>query len=843
MRRRIFGLLGCLAMMAASTGSGLAGTQDKPTSLKPENDTAHAVEWSGTVGASLPSVTSSEDVFWFVADLGTARVARATALIHWTTSEDLDVEIRDEKGERVTGSEDLPGEDEYASFDVENGKRYQVVAVGYANAQTDYDGFLWVRSVSGRAFNGPGKLVYKKKDVLAKLDVPINIVFVGFDPAEVEANKQSVLDKLPPAFRPVIRTQSSLSGGTVRRQTATSTEVEFEPMEFRYKYNLITTPESYNRALFAAAKKATSSGEFQLAFDRDYIEAYNLRALHLRGPEAVVAPGSPMDFIDGFSLEDWVAAHPPAGLDFDLRKPANGYTYFVIDSFRPSYAGEYFNLNRYHNFKVMNELTTDPDSGAQSGFDWGRVWGGRYRFLMLDVGAAPNSWEAPVALANTKIFRLQGNGDSSLFDPPIWHYNNGTGGFFSLVGEDVQNALWFRFTRGYLYPPHPYKKYILAVNTWHDADAYAPWPSKLESLYKDKLVLAAYKDLIPYANFSGFSRFKYLSPSDPEQLAIDQGKMASVSRAPVPFAVNTRPVMQLVNANRAKYAPLERGAFTIPVINVVFQSLYTFSLPAIVGGVAEGEGGEPWGQLQNVNDRTKWPGATGEVTDSSGASHAPLVPDARVEGVDNVARLGFTATILHEAGHFVGLSHTHDAVAYDWTAGPVNEPTGYYNSLDWMYTTTASPMGYYVTYNRFEVLDKDNTWIGHAIEWLNQSQDDLADAYAALDSKRLTFVPSSVSSVQSSAAGAMNAAIEALQSGNYLTAVKEAQAARNLSEATLASAASTVLGSKIAKPKPVAKPKPSKSGLPATGVAGFGALAAVLLAGGAALGLALRRAR
>jgi hypothetical protein len=843
MRRQILGLIGCLAMLATSV-SGVAGTEDKPTPLKPENDTAHAVEWSGTLGPSVPGVTSSEDSFWFVADLKGARAARATALIHWDTSEDIDVEIRDDKGEMITSAQDLPGEDEYVSFDVQNGKRYQVVAIGFINAQTDYKGFLWVRSVSGRAFSGPGSLVYKKKDVLATLDIPINIVFVGFDPAEVAANKQSVLDKLPPAFRPVIRTQSALGGGTVRRQPATSSQVAFEPMEFRYKYNLITTPETYNRALFAAAKKATTSGEFQLAFDRDYIERYNLRALALRGADALVAPGSPMDFIDGFSLEDWVAEHPPAGLDFDLRKPANGYTYFVIDSFRPSYAGEYFNLNRYHNFKVMNELTTDPDSGAQSGFDWGRVWGGRYRFLMLDVGAAPNSWEGAVTLANTKIFRLEGNGDSSLFDPPIWHYNNGVGGFFSLVGEDVQNALWFRFTRGYLYPPHPYKKYILAVNTWHDADAYTPWPSKLESLYKDKLVIAAYKDLIPYAEFDGFSQFKYLAPGDPEQDAIDAGKQGSVSRLPVPFAVNTKPVMQLVNANRAQYAPLEPGAFTIPVINVVFQALYTFSLPAITGGVAEGEGGEPWGQLQNVNDRTKWPGATGEVTDSSGASHAPLVPDARVEGVDNVARFGFTATILHEAGHFVGLSHTHDAVAYDWTAGPVNQPTGYYNTIDWMYTTTASPMGYYVTYNRFEVLDKDNTWIGHAIEWLSQSQDDLADAYAALDSKRMKVVPASVASRRNEAEAAIEKAVGALRGGDYLGAVRAAQDARNKSAVTLSSAAATVLGSKVAKP-PAPKPKPAtgSGGLPATGVAGYGTIATVLILAGAALGVSLKRAR
>jgi len=258
----------------------------------------------------------------------------------------------------------------------------------------------------------------------------------------------------------------------------------------------------------------------------------------------------------------------------------------------------------------------------------------------------------------------------------------------------------------------------------------------------------------------------------------------------------------------------------------------------VVGGVAEGEGGEPWGQIQNVNDRTKWPGATGEVTDSSGASHAPLVPDARVEGVDNVARIGFTATILHEAGHFVGLSHTHDAVAYDWTAGPVDKPTGYYNTIDWMYTTTASPMGYYMTYNRFEVLDKDNTWIGHAVEWLNQAQNDIADSYAALDSKKMTAVPASIAAIKAPADTAMQKAVDALEGGRYLDAVHAAMTARDAAAKTLAAAATTVLGGQITRPAPQPASGPN---LPATGVGGFTAFALVLLFAAGALVLRLRR--
>jgi hypothetical protein len=792
-RLRYGAIVGVLVLptlfIAIPAAIGAGESRDDAAHLTPANDSAHALAWTGTVGPNTPAESTSTHSYWFAADLGTAATAKATVWIEWDTPEDLNVAVlkhTDTTTTEVAGDDTDPGEDEVVSFDVENGGLYEVRVGGFANVSTAYRGYVWVRSTSGRSFNGPGNLVYPRPPLVATLNVPINIVFVGFDPSEVAAQKQTVLNQLPPAFRPVIRTQSDLGGGTVRREKATSDSVTMEPIEYHYTYNFIATPESYNRAFFAAAKAATSSGDYQLPFDRDYIERYNAANGAKRGLDGVVAPGTPIDFVDGFSLEDWVATHPPAGVSFDLAQPANGYTFFVVDSFRPSYAGQYYNKSRYHNFKVMNSLTVDPDSGAQSGFDWGRVWGGRYRFLMLDVGAAPNSWEGAVTLANTKIFRLEGNGDSSVFDPPIWHYGaSDLQSFYDHLGEDIQYAIWMRFTRGYLYPPHPFDRFVIAANTWHDNAAYVPWPSKLEMLYKDQLVLDRYRELLPYSTVDGFSQFKYLSPGDPEQLAIDQGKQESVSGAPVPFTVATHPTMKLINQNRDKYAPLEAGAFTIPVVNAVFESLYTWSLPAIVGGVAEGEGGEPWGQLQNVNNRTKWPGATGTVTDSSGQTHSPTAPDERVEGVDNVARFGFTATTLHEAGHFFGLSHNHDAVAYDWHAGQPGEPTGYYNTIDWMYTTTATPMGYGWEYNRFEVMDKDNVWIGHATEWLDTAYDNLSDAYAALDSAGRTTVPSSVASAQKKAEAAIADAVAKLTGGRYLAAVSAARAAVNASNATL----------------------------------------------------------
>jgi hypothetical protein len=847
MLRRVTLALTALVILAGSAIAP-AGTKEAPTALTPANDAAHALAWTDTVS---PAGTNS---FWFVAKLGKARAGRVTTWVDWGTPEDLDVTIYDAAGTRVGGSAADPGETEIASYNVKNGETYEVRVTGFVNVSTTINGYTWVRSVSGRNFKGAGKLRYAKKDILATVDIPINIVFVGFDPAEVAANKQTLLTQLPPAFRPAVRIGSGtggVAGGTIRRDLGrgpvrnflgdVGTNIQFEPLLFKYKYNVITATETYSKALMAAAKAASQTGDYQLNFDREFIERYNARAgAALRGAGKTVAPGTDIQFVDGMKLEDWVAAHPPPGIDFDLSKPANGYTYFVVDSFRPAYAADSYDATKYHNFRVMNELTTDPDSGSQNGFDWGRVWGGRFRFLMLDVGAAPNGWEA-VTNPQTKVFRVAGNGDSSIMDPPIWEYKQDLSSFYERVGEDVQYAIWMRFTRGYLYRPTPYDKFILAANTWHDNAAYTPWPSKLEMLYKDQLVLHRYKELIPYATFEAFSNFKYLAPGDPEQDAIDEGKQQSAAGAPAPFTVSTKPVMRLIDRNRPKYAPLKPGAFTIPIVNVVFEGLSTWDTPLIVGGIAEGEGGDPWGQLQNVNNRTKWPGATTTVTDSAGTSHAPLVPDQRVQGIDNLARFGFTATALHEAGHFLGLSHNHDAIAYDWTfnanAADPSKPDGYYGTSDWMYTTTATPEGYGWEYNKFEVLDKDNVWIGHSLEWLTQAQEALSDAYAALDSKRFSAVTPTVKAQQASAEGHIAASVAALKSGRYLDAVKAARAAYGAAINTIDIAAGQVLGGTVTRPAPGKPGGP----LPATGVGSAAGLAATLFATALALAAVLLR--
>ena len=76
-----------------------------------------------------------------------------------------------------------------------------------------------------------------------------------------------------------------------------------------------------------------------------------------------------------------------------------------------------FPAGEYHVFRIDR---TDPDRGDFDGIDWARVWGGRYRFMMVDLGAAPNAYEA-----ETWGNRARSVNGSALYDPPLWEYRAG----------------------------------------------------------------------------------------------------------------------------------------------------------------------------------------------------------------------------------------------------------------------------------------------------------------------------------------------------------------------------------------------------------------------------------
>src|SRR5215210_5780061 len=177
--------------------------------------------------------------------------------------------------------------------------------------------------------------------------------------------------------------------------------------------------------------------------------------------------------------------------------------------------------NEYHVWKI-NRI--DPDTGQFDGIDWARIWGGRYRFMMVDTGAAPNPYEAESwGNRNRSVY------GSANYEPPLWEYRAKAPRPVTLVnldqgieqavtpgakwdmaqlnaviGRTVNEATSFRFLHSYLYEPWPATgRYWLSDNVWQD-------------------VIAGRKTLTPHLEFPSNVSFRYLKDGAPDQAMLDQ---------------------------------------------------------------------------------------------------------------------------------------------------------------------------------------------------------------------------------------------------------------------------------------------------------------------------------
>ena len=146
-------------------------------------------------------------------------------------------------------------------------------------------------------------------------------------------------------------------------------------------------------------KANSTTGEFAKSGNRQYLEGYNATRGIYRGAGATRStPNAPVRFVDGEKTEDWIAANAPTLLGFDFAARGKGpgknpgYTVFVLNTWDSPSARTH--LQPEHEYHVLKINRTDPDTHDFDGIDWARIWGGRYRFMMVDLGAAPNPYEA-----------------------------------------------------------------------------------------------------------------------------------------------------------------------------------------------------------------------------------------------------------------------------------------------------------------------------------------------------------------------------------------------------------------------------------------------------------------
>ena len=637
----------------------------------------------------------------------------------------------------------------------------------------------------------------------ATVEVPLRVVLVGFAPGEID--EQKILAEIPSFQRPGVLIPRGTSPSPDQAQfpfgTTTlinhgrayygSTKPFLVPYEYRWKPRVVYAPSEFTSGLFGAMRANSTTGEFASSRNRDYLEGYNASRGIYRGTGNQVAPRPPVRFVDGEKTENWIAANSKRYLGWDDpprgKGPGEnpGYTIYILNTWDSAEARALLQpANEYHVFRINR---TDPDTGDFDGIDWARIWGGRYRFLMVDLGAAPNPYEAETWASRNRTV----NGSAN-YDPPLWEYRARAPRPVTLVdafegweqavtpGETwddaqlqkmlartINQAVSFRFLHSYLYEPHPSTgRYWFSDNVWHDAKAELPWASDLSKLYNQDVVLAGLRTLTPYLEFAGDVRFEYLAEGGADytadQAMLDQAKRDGDDIAGAPgVAMRTVTAMDYIDAN----ARLFRGGAcytTVPAINVVAEKAYAWALP-IAAGIATNRDGVPWGYLGSVNDVFKTSKAD---RDQSMAFAHPQVGSG-----------AFTYTSVHEASHYLGLAHPHDSVGA--TRNADGSPR-YYDGFTWAFNSTAAPTTYSHTELVYSILDQENIARGHTayyLKWTDEALQEAGDAYIAAGKTTLGSLPAKAQRLRGEAIAQIAKAEAAFARFDFIRATFSAQAA------------------------------------------------------------------
>jgi hypothetical protein len=521
--------------------------------------------------------------------------------------------------------------------------------------------------------------------------VPVNIVFVGYEPEEV--NQTAFLAALPQQYSPVIR--SRLWYGVE----------ELLGLHYRYGYRVVYTNDAYERRFFNYLSSIATPADPTL-----YQQLYNDQQRNVRD----VADNH---FIDAPSVEKWLAKNPPGGVD-----TRRNTVYFINwwgngTSPRPGF--------KHHVYTKFGE--PDPDTG----YDFGRnrasrkiiAWGGTtpddpqtglggtYRVWFYDLSAGPESFTDNW---NVDTPDLDGDGVEEYRMPPVWEYfaPNGYRPASALTGDLAKIARYVAinllFTPSPIYPP-----------------GYTP----------KRLPGQINLDFTVYEGTSGVNATRdYLKPGYVLE------RVQKVHRVPYTYDVQTYKLNSKTRSCYYRYAALLNNPGLVPSVPCYREySQYPGEASLFLdntlnlGRIRDGYGGEYEAPVINY---------AVEDVDNPVPAFPPflgLADDNWLDGTQSFtynilspaiigAGYGLTTTDIHEYGHHLALSHPHDG--YDYEQGIDYGVSGDFY-FTWSGTESNSIMSYIDLNWDYSQFDRDNINRFYAAAYIANANGIAADVLAS----------------------------------------------------------------------------------------------------------------
>lgn len=569
------------------------------------------------------------------------------------------------------------------------------------------------------------------------VNVTVNVVFVGLAMGLVDTDE--IEQRLPAKYSPEIPLSKSRSEGLR------------SGLDHQLSYAFHQAPEAFADELFA--NYPAFSEEVEVPGGEDgFLARYDQMYEQDRLGSGTVHQ------VDAAKVETWMHENrDDHGLAFEDPE----YTVFFLDSWTNHGLWE----DSYYWYAFNEDTRAGQDTRNL------RAWGGTYDFLFMDYAAAPNDARDE----NTGVTKVDiccgvsqsadAPEGSAYNDPPMWHYEGDTATIgkgpmekdvtlTDRVHHGLDVATNLRLIGDYAFTPVYKERYHVNVHLWHDGRSAMPTEG-LDDLLSPETLQPGLQGEIPWSEVT-VSVDTYVAPEDDPGMAeaLDKAKAQGVgSYIPI------QPIYQYVDAHKEKYKQNDPDVFDVMALLFLVEGHYTFFLPLIVGGVAfGGPDGTAWGTISSRNDM-QYVGSGQDM-------------DAMAEAL--------VTTNAHEIGHFFGLTHAHD--------GTRKTADGYEPFLDHTWSSTNTVMSYRMRPDTTGTFHKDVLARAHTLQNIEQTLDNTASTYRALDAAGLGTTPGDVANLLEAADEHHGQAWNLFQAGDYQEGIVHAIQARQASEDAMAAA-------------------------------------------------------
>lgn len=405
---------------------------------------------------------------------------------------------------------------------------------------------------------------------------------------------------------------------------------------------------------------------------------------------------------DAAKVEDWYIANNASYGGF----PSDGYTYIfanltALPSVTENQLENYNSSAATPHYYATQYVDKDLDYRIRYR-EFSVGWGGRSRLWYLDFAAGPEFWtwensgatpHVPMQIA-TNIYGIN------------VHSTYGREWLTQFLSDYLYEAVLNLAIPAFTYQPVYSRTYRIVLNVIDNRTQKERDAVPIETTIHPELVRRAFADLVPYSNVTVETYFMPAEKMPDLQGAIIAASVTPPSDLGIAPYLDTRPIYRYLQEHLSEFTGgIRRDSteFTVPVFAFAFPAGIYFAYT------------NKW-YIQTLKlDESNFEGISLGDMVLIGMSQSDFQMGDSTNPPQPGKGIGFTQTVIHEAGHSLGLMHPHQF--------------GYLQDFE------SSPMSYWSWEYSFSQFDKDAINRAHADQLISSALSKLTEAQSVLNGR------------------------------------------------------------------------------------------------------------